>query len=672
MSFIEIDEAKAAAAKLAPSGKRGKKRKNATIARLNPTSSLAHSASNGSLPTLDEKGNGEASELRTGRWTTEETAYCDQLIEKFERGMLPLGDGIKLNDFLSNMLKSKQSRLTKKMKNARLSARCYKRTSGFIDDDLEARTFSEAESAFFDSIPCSLEKSEIKFHMQKEWRELYSNYCVAIGQKLDADSWLTSVEEMDRRSSEAKDAARMARRKVMMGYALSQDANNTDKGVFIEPHATINSSGNVGAVGASAQGAGTITDAAGKRRGKGISFSSSPFVGRIVDFLQRYNIPFEHVDAWVPSFVPNQPGAPAAETTDDQKCRLCYAGSATTGVVLPPDGGSAVPLSPEEHFDLVSFGEYSQKFSFDLGCGLPGRVYSSGVASWEQGIQKAPSTLFERCGGASQWSIQTVLGIPVPSPNVGRVVVLLYSRHDRIRDQETVNRIAAALSKLMPTPKWKLVVDVGAPDKTEPEPAATIGGQVDTRANDLLLLMRTYTPADKNSPLAVYLPGFTSLRLLLEKIRKSPREEELAQTLVESFSSYCQSGRTPSDVAWMVARDHMLLSQQQHQPQQHQQHHHQQHQQLQPQQPQQHAVHNTSYQPPSYPTVDHGLAGLQAIDTSSLMPAGLNPSMLPPPNQQMFASAPAPAMAQQQVPLGLQHLAQTYDFSQQLPGQPSA
>ena len=155
------------------------------------------------------------------------------------------------------------------------------------------------------------------------------------------------------------------------------------------------------------------------------------------------------MDAWVPSFVPQQPGSNnAGATTGEQKCRLCFAGSATTETIIPAHGGSAVPLSTEERFDLVSFGDYSQKFSFDLGCGLPGRVYSSGVASWEQGIQKAPSTLFERCGGASQWAIQTVLGIPVPSPNVGRVVVLLYSRHDRNRDQDTVNRISSALSKV--------------------------------------------------------------------------------------------------------------------------------------------------------------------------------------------------------------------------------
>jgi hypothetical protein len=122
----------------------------------------------------------------------------------------------------------------------------------------------------------------------------------------------------------------------------------------------------------------------------------------------------------------------------------------------------------------------------------------------------------------------------------------------------------------MPTPKWKLVVDVGVP----PPPAngsvldiTDVSGQAENRADELLLLIRTYFPADKNSPLAQFLPGFTSLRLLLEMPEKTPREEELAQTLTESFASYCRSGRAPSDVAWMVARDYMVLSQQHNQTQ---------------------------------------------------------------------------------------------------------
>ena len=172
---------------------------------------------------------------------------------------------------------------------------------------------------------------------------------------------------------------------------------------------------------------------------------SSPFVGRVVKFLQRQRIPFEHVDAWVPSFMPNSVQTKAAT---EQRCRLCFAGFASTETEIPQGGGLPVPISSQHHFDLLSFGEYSSKFSFNVGCGLPGRVYSSAVCSWEQGVENAPSLQFERCGGASQWGIKTVLGIPVSSPNVGRIVVLLYSRHNRPRNPEMVQRITDALTKV--------------------------------------------------------------------------------------------------------------------------------------------------------------------------------------------------------------------------------
>jgi hypothetical protein len=434
MNFGEIDEAKAQAAAMSPSSKRGKKRKNATIARLNPANS-----------NMDEQGDG--SNLRTGRWTTEETMYCDKLIEKFEKGHLPISESVKLNDFLAGMLKSKQSRLTKKMKNARLSAKTYQRTAGFITNMEEAKEFSQLEKLFFESIQCDMERAEIRFHVQKEWRELFSSYCVSMGQKLDADSWLSSVEEMDKRVSQAKDAARMARRKVLMGYALSQDSSNPELGVFIENSVASDRNNEVLPSHASSNSLSGMVP-----RDKihppdhcatSLQEFSSPFVGRVVQYIHRHKLPFEYVDAWVPSFVPN-----ADEPNTEQKCRLCFAGFASTDVEIPDGGGAPVPITSQHHFDLLSFGEYSAKFSFDVGCGLPGRVYKSSVCSWEQGVANAPSHQFERCGGAAQWGIKTVLGVPVSSPNVGRIVVLLYSRHDRSRDAEMVRRITDEFTKV--------------------------------------------------------------------------------------------------------------------------------------------------------------------------------------------------------------------------------
>mmetsp|Transcript_55786 Transcript_55786/g.64420 ORF Transcript_55786/g.64420 Transcript_55786/m.64420 type:complete len:791 (+) Transcript_55786:97-2469(+) len=565
MDFSEIDQARIAAANMAPSSKRGKKRKNATIARLNPSNSLG---SNGA----DDQG-GDGSDLRTGRWTAEETAYCDKLISAYELGELPISEGLKLNDFLATMLKSKQSRLTKKMKNAKLSAKTYKPGTWYVSNDEDAKKFSQLEVAFYESIQCDMERAEIRFHMQKEWREYFSSFCVSMGQKLDAGAWLNSAEELDRRASQAKDAARMARRKVMMGYALNQDASNPERGVFIEKSilAEGHRSDEVLSSGHSAMNSITMGSKSSSSSQKkqqvnqkrSIKDFSSPFVGRVIQYIERHQLPFEHVDAWVPSFVSHSEEPSLIDDIEnggngkssEQKCRLCFAGYASTDVEIPAVGGRPIQLSSHDKFDLFSFGEYSSKFSFDVGRGLPGRVYSSGICSWEQGVENAPSHQFERCGGASQWGLKTILGVPIPSPNVGRIVMLLYSRRDRTRDPEMVRRVTEELTKLLPTPKWKLVVDIGsAPSKPE-------GKALDKRIPDMLKLLAAHIPTHHNSSFSPYLPGFTSLRLLLLKRNRTPEDEDLCSTMIDSYSSYLSSGRNSSDTAWMVARDYMLLTQ---------------------------------------------------------------------------------------------------------------
>lgn len=562
MSFLELDEARKTAAEASASGKREKKRKTATIARLNPEVSS-------SVNSIEEPGGNNSDDLRTGRWTNDEMAYCDKLIEKFESGELPCADGTKLNDFLASMLKSKQSRLTKKMKNAKLSARSFKRTSGYVLDANDARVFSDLENAFYRSITCSMERAEIRFHLQKEWRELFSSFCVQMGQKLEADDWLCSVEEMDRRASKAKDAAKMARRKRMMGYALQHDSMNPVHGVFIEANKSL---GDVAVTDSSESEELHAVMLQRQKRQRGMSGSivvrkpirsqAPPFLGRITQYMQRHSVPFEHVDAWVPSFVNSQGG----QVGGDQRCRLCFAGCATVESQIGPDGRNMVPLSKEDQFDLNAFGEYSQRFSFDVGCGLPGRVYQSGVPSWEQHVQNAPVGHFERSGGALQWGIKTVLGIPIPSPNVGRVVVLFYSRHDRPQSQDLVTRAIEEMTKLMPSPKWKLVVDVGAP--VEPAPANSTdaaekqeGSSPGHNADSLLRLLTELMPTTTNSPLAPYLSGFTSLRMMLLKPIKTQQEGSLVSCVVQSYASYMSTGRPLSDIALLVVRDFMALSQ---------------------------------------------------------------------------------------------------------------
>lgn len=482
MNFEDLDRARRQAALTALSDKPGKKRRNSAVARPmhqqddEAADVVAVASSNNSVlgGVSSSIAGDESADLRTGRWTQEETDYCDALIRLFEEGKLPIPEGLKLNEFLANMLKSKQARLTKKMKNAKLATRQYKRQVGYIVSVDEARAFSRLETEFFASIKCPMERAEIRFCMQKEWRELFSSYCISIGHTLDANAWLSSVEELDQRLSIQKDAARMVRRKVMLGHALSYDASNSmQRGVYIDAAAASAKTNAVASNNVSADAnwsqTSLISDASGnvdpnsarrellhelaKNDHNPMKFYASPFIEQVMKLMKRLSVPFEHVDAWVPSFVSQDPLAPASGEEQQQKCRLCFAGCATADTKVEAEGCPPVPLGADEMFDLLSFGEYSEKFSFDIGCGLPGRVYSSGVASWEQGIQNAPLSQFERSGGASQWGIQTVLGIPIPSPSAGRIVILFYSTLDRPRNLALVNRIAEALSKVGSTPR---------------------------------------------------------------------------------------------------------------------------------------------------------------------------------------------------------------------------
>jgi len=239
----------------------------------------------------------------------------------------------------------------------------------------------------------------------------------------------------------------------MMGVALRADTKNLEEGVFIEKTDAENRT------------FGAIEDAhmddkeiereilnmlSGEKNFVSLDTTeqssllhSAPFLAKVTSYLQRHNVPFEHIDLWVPSFVPGDD----AETA----CRLCYAGNATTDKVMTKgENGkpSSRSLLPDEQFNLYSFGDYSQKFSFNVGSGLPGRVYESGHPTWEQFVHNAPDHHFERCGGAAQCGIKTVLGIPVASPNVGRIVVVLYSCFDRAKDEDLVHRLSEEFTRV--------------------------------------------------------------------------------------------------------------------------------------------------------------------------------------------------------------------------------
>ena len=58
--------------------------------------------------------------------------------------------------------------------------------------------------------------------------------------------------------------------------------------------------------------------------------------------MRRHNVPFEYIDAWVPSFVPDTSDEPSQSEDspmgEKSKCRLCFAGSLVATQVVVGDG----------------------------------------------------------------------------------------------------------------------------------------------------------------------------------------------------------------------------------------------------------------------------------------------------------------------------------------------
>jgi len=624
MNFSEIDEANNSSSVVSTWEKRCKRRKRRDDGSIS-------NEGNDSQLCRDMEIYRDESGLRTGRWTVEETAFVDFLIIKFESGKLQINDSIKLNDFLACILKSKQSRLTKKMKNAKLSTKLYKRVGKMFSD--EAQKFSELEKAFCYSIHDQRERAEMKFHMKKEWREKFSALCLSIGQQIQVDDWLNSVEEMDRRKARSKENFRIARRKLMMSFAFRQNAENLNSVVF--------SKGNKDSTKTNTNDFALVNlkpspDLHTMNTNHNVSpCSTSPFLAKVISFMQCNFIPFEHVDVWVPSIIDQ-------DQNYDGSCRLCFAGCATADSLVV-HSKRRQSISAEERSNLSAFGAYSHEFSFRVGCGLPGRVYQCGIPTWEQSVQNAPQHHFERCGGAMKWGIKTVVGIPISCPNVGRIIVSLYSRYDREKNEELVGRLIDEFQRFMPVPKWNLVVDIGKPliedvipenhihicndpsllsrNYSYDENVKQLIEEVDTvnhnqvynnsllasknynleesakprienentenqilvynsssllaknytydenpspddsRASEVVTLLGEYIPSDSHSALGDYIQGFIAIRLLLLKSSLSMEESMLASTILNSFSSYLSTGRTRRDIAVLLARDYMFLTQ---------------------------------------------------------------------------------------------------------------
>ena len=97
--------------------------------------------------------------LRRGKWTSEEEAYANRLIQEFKAGLLPLTDGTTLRTFLSKLLNCDPMRISKKYVGSncigkQVFRRCGADVNNLVPDEIERTRFelSELEKKFLDRV----------------------------------------------------------------------------------------------------------------------------------------------------------------------------------------------------------------------------------------------------------------------------------------------------------------------------------------------------------------------------------------------------------------------------------------------------------------------------------------------------------------------------------------
>ncbi|KAL3934502.1 MAG: hypothetical protein SGBAC_009800 [Bacillariaceae sp.] len=620
---------------------------------------LANSRSSGSSSKISDQ-----EQQRTGRWTEEEIAYVDFLVSSFDKGRLPLPHGIKLNEFLGDILLCKSSRLTKKMKNAKLSTRSFvlsRPESSAIRSD--CAVLSGLQEKFLMSIPSKATQLELRFNITKQWRTHFSNLCVQVGYPfLDSKNWVTSLEEMDNRAARVEENARRVRRR-QMGLALQTDGGSrANPSVFISgiKADTVTShsmdtflprSNNVvaGRLRALSTADDSVSFPGGKAEdffptlntslepsmspllqsqqpsARGRSFSEDfdavlsdlmdpeeeaaqpvnmtshptstarnstqspspsscgPFLEAVTQYMETSNIPFQHVDVWVPSFLPRDSDGPS-KAVDMEKLRLFHAGYSTRG-----------DIDASVTYALNEFGVYSENFSFEPGHGLPGNVYSSGKASWASYLDESDPKVFERAGGAKIYGLKTAFAVPLKTSMVGRIIVVLYSTIVLNEDLRLAQQCATELVKLCPEPKWKIVIETKESDVAMNlnRPPSTILGTLhessshcsqqsltssrpgtasaEEEERGIVSLLGEHMPLHQNptgdlnsSGGSEMLPHFMSMRLTLLRpaSRRSPQENDVVEILKNSFRAYSKDNRrSGKELALLLAKDWLCLKQ---------------------------------------------------------------------------------------------------------------
>ncbi len=122
---------------------------------------------------------------------------------------------------------------------------------------------------------------------------------------------------------------------------------------------------------------------------------------------------------------------------------------------VPGLDGRKLVAGPVWHGDaagLKRFGQASRTLTFELGTGLPGRVWKSQRAEWLPDVAASDAPLFYRAALAREAGLHAALGVPIVAGD-GVLAVLVYylreARPEDVRMVEVVSVVAAQLGLIV-------------------------------------------------------------------------------------------------------------------------------------------------------------------------------------------------------------------------------
>ena len=529
------------------------------------------------------------------------------------------------------------------MKNAKLSHRSYRFATANVLRDF--KDLSMAQQGFLDSISSPVIRLVLKFNISRTWRVHFSNLCLQAGYDAVANQeWLDSLDELDRRVNAAEESVRQCRRNRLVKALRKDSLQESIDGVYFGSHPGVQPSPSkkqsvVPSIALASLTTHfthqpemdiptlTVVSNSTKERKEppsdfaittikvkptpmsdmntgndnfsidfldlddsvnGDTFfslkdtrhsykSKNVFLSRIMNFIEEQDMPFHCIDCWVPCNKPDEQSI--GPGTDSNSLRLIHAGD---------DFHSDLTSLTEYH--LHEFGVYSKNYSFAPGAGMPGRCYSTMSCCWESDIQRASADHFKRLGGARYAGIQTAVGIPMSCPNIGTIVIGIYSLMDVPYDENIMKKCSAEFQKFNPEPKWSLSIDV--PNSETKSLMSTAQLPVTSTQSVHSCGSRSQSSYKSNTPsscsthesidtdqamsianlLAEHMPPLDqegnkadlirSLRMLLLKSPNQVPPDILNKLVIlrKSYEGYCKVQRKKSDVVKLLICDWEYLS----------------------------------------------------------------------------------------------------------------